>query len=345
MNKAVKKNNNKNNNSEKIIQNNKILLEDNKKVKNKYKKTKNEKIVLDDMNNSTDNQNYFQEDFTNNIANNTGKCSDTEINTTSEQQTNLSDFFSSIGGILKNQNTETKSSSISNSIGDLVASVIKNKNFNPNYNSNSNPVSESNTNSSVDIVIHVRKECVMHIFEYLIKRQLIEITGYGITKRVDENSELTYEETVKKMDAILTSIENDPGFINLSMDELYIELENIPSQEDYECFCNEYSYEKKLNKENSTQKEKLNTIMYTLIYNCVEPNINIKKIILSVIKYEFIRNELVEIIKKHNANNEQYETLDFITADMMFMSLKYFLPRSDMKVISRNIAYYFSKIC
>ena len=85
--------------------------------------------------------------------------------------------------------------------------------------------------------------------------------------------------------------------------------------------------------------------MYTIVNNCIGPNINLKKIILSVIKYELIRNELVEIIKKYNKEHNELNTLDFITADMMFMSLGNFLSHSNMKVISRNIAYYFSKIC
>jgi hypothetical protein len=150
---------------------------------------------------------------------------------------------------------------------------------------------------------------------------------------------------VKKMDSILTSIEKDPGFINLSIEQLYGELENIPSQEDYDYFCNFMNLEKKLDKSNSSQKEKLFTILYTIGNNCIGPDINLKKIILSIIKYELTRNELVEIIRKYNKDNGQLDMLDFITADMMFMSLGNFLSHPNMKIISRNIAYYFSKIC
>ena len=185
----------------------------------------------------------------------------------------------------------------------------------------------------------------MDIFEHEIKKQLVEITGNGLVKRNDNYMDLNYEETLKKMDDILTSIENDDGFINLTLEQLYKELENVPSQEDYDDFCLQMTYDKQLDKENSSNKEKLFTIMFTIGNNCIEPDINLKKIILSIIKYELIRNELVEIIKDKNKNNSYFETLDFITADMMFMSLGKFLSRSNMKIISRNIAYYFSKIC
>lgn len=214
-------------------------------------------------------------------------------------------------------------------------------------NQNKNFVTNSkNTNTNTnDIVIHIRKECIMDIFEYQIKQQLKEIAENGLLKKIDEHIDLTYDETVKKMDNILLSIEKDPGFINLSLDELYQQLENVPSQEDYDCFCEQMSYEKKLDKTNSSNREKLFTILYTIGNNCIGPNINLKKIILSVIKYELTRNELVEIIKKYNKDHNELNTLDFITADMMFMSLGNFLSHSNMKIISKNIAYYFSKIC
>lgn len=210
---------------------------------------------------------------------------------------------------------------------------------------NKNIQTNDENNSINNIVVHIRKECIMDIFEYQIKQQLIDITENGLLKKIDERMDSTYDETVKKMDNILLSIEKDPGFINLTLDELYQELENVPSQEDYDYFCNQMSYEKKLNKENSSNREKLFTIMYTIVGNCIGPNINFKKIILSIIKYELTRNELVEFINKNNKDNNKFETLDFITADMMFMSLKHFLSHSNMKIISRNIAYYFSKIC
>lgn len=208
------------------------------------------------------------------------------------------------------------------------------------FNDNNDEIS-----NSLNKIINVRNECIMDIFEYQIKQQLIEITDNGILKKIDEQMDSTYDDTVKKMDSILNSIEKDSGFLNLSLEDLYKELENVPAQEDYDYFCNQMSYEKKLDKTNSSNKEKLFTIMYTIGNNCIEPNINLKKIILSIIKYEITRNELVEIIKQYNKDNNQLNTLDFITADMMFMSLGKFLSRQDMKIISRNIAYYFSKIC
>ena len=223
-----------------------------------------------------------------------------------------------------------------NDVFKFFGEIFNNQNITDNINTNA-----SNNNR----VINIRKDCIMDIFEYQIKQQLIEITENGLLKKIDEHVDLTYDETVKKMDNILSSIEKDQGFINLSLDELYVELENVPSQEDYDFFCNQMSYEKKLNKTNCSDREKLLTIMYTIGNNCIYPNINLKKIILSIIKYELIRNELVEIIKKHNRDKCQLDTLDFITADMMFISLGNFLSNSNMKIISRNIAYYFSKIC
>jgi hypothetical protein len=216
---------------------------------------------------------------------------------------------------------------------------------NSNKNGMTNTTNTTNTTNINDRVIHIRKECIMDIFEYQIKQQLKEIAENGLLKKIDEHMDLTYDETVKKMDNILLSIEKDPGFINLTLEELYVELENIPSQEDYDCFCEQMSYEKKLDKTNSSNREKLFTIMYTIGNNCIGSNINLKKIILSIIKYELTRNELVEIIKKYNKEHNELNTLDFITADMMFMSLGKFLSHSNMKIISRNIAYYFSKIC
>lgn len=240
----------------------------------------------------------------------------------------------------KQQNTNySTEQTVSNSQVDLnevfkfFGEIFNNQNMN------------NNTNSSKDIVIHIRKECIMDIFEYQIKQQLIDITENGLLKKIDEHMDSTYDETVKKMDSILTSIEKDPGFINLSLDELYQQLENVPSQEDYDYFCNQMNYEKKLSKENSSGKEKLFTILYTIGNNCIGPDINLKKIILSIIKYELTRNEVVETIKIFNKENGQLNTLDFITADMMFMGLSNFLSNSNMKIISKNIAYYFSKIC
>jgi hypothetical protein len=245
------------------------------------------------------------------------------LDNASGSQVDLNEIFKFFGEIFSGQNTNLK--------------------FNSDSYSDSNTQNPNTSNNN--IVIHIRKECIMDIFEYQIKQQLIEITENGLLKKIDEHMDLTYDETVKKMDRILSSIEKDPGFINLSLEQLYGELENVPSQEDYDYFCNLMNLEKKLNKANSSGKEKLFTILYTICNYCIGSEINFKKIIFLIIKYELTRNELVEIIRKSNKETNQLETLDFITADMMFMSLSNFLSKSDMKVISRNIAYYFSKIC
>lgn len=231
-----------------------------------------------------------------------------------------------------------------NEVFKFFGEIFNNSNKNCIKNSK-NSTNSTNTINTNDRVIHIRKECIMDIFEYQIKQQLKEIAENGLLKKIDEHMDLTYDETVKKMDNILLSIEKDPSFINLTLEELYEELDNVPSQEDYDCFCEQMSYEKKLDKTNSSNREKLFTIMYTIGNNCIGTNINLKKIILSIIKYELTRNELVEIIKKYNKEHNELNTLDFITADMMFMSLGKFLSHSNMKIISRNIAYYFSKIC
>lgn len=292
----------------------------NKTINNSIKNTDNNDIIIEKKKpkKSTNNNNIKKNNTTNNnnITNNNTANSDVDLN----------EVFKFFGEIFNNQNNN----------------FITNSTNTNSTNNNSTNTNSSNVNNRV---IHIRKECIMDIFEYQIKQQLKEIAENGLLKKIDEHMDLTYDETVKKMDSILLSIEKDPGFINLSLEELYQELENVPSQKDYDCFCDQMSYEKKLDKTNSSNREKLFTILYTIGNNCIGPNINLKKIILSVIKYELTRNELVEIIKKYNKEHNELNTLDFITADMMFMSLGKFLSHSNMKIISRNIAYYFSKIC
>ena len=281
------------------------------KTINKSIKNDNKEIIIEKKKQNKSKKNDMM-DQNNNIQN----------NNTTNSEIDLNDVFKFFGEIFNNPNRNVTTNSTNTNL--------------------KNSINSTNTN---DRVIHIRRECIMDIFEYQIKQQLKEIAENGLLKKIDEHIDLTYDETVKKMDNILLSIEKDPGFINLSLDELYQQLDNVPSQEDYDCFCEQMSYEKKLDKTNSSNREKLFTILYTIGNNCIGPNINLKKIILSVIKYELTRNELVEIIKKYNKDHNELNTLDFITADMMFMSLGNFLSHSNMKIISRNIAYYFSKIC
>jgi len=186
----------------------------------------------------------------------------------------------------------------------------------------------------------------MEIFEAQIKRQLIDITENGHRRKLEEqaNSQ-AQEETYKKMEEILLSIEKDPNFVKLSDDELISELKNIPSQNDFDDFCKQLEYGKKLTFGNSTKREKLFTIMYTIGNYCIDPDANIKNVLLRIIKFEVIRNELIEKISQINLEYGRCDMLECITSDMLFIGLGHFIPHSVMKIISRNLAYYFSKIC
>ena len=130
----------------------------------------------------------------------------------------------------------------------------------------------------------------------------------------------------------------------MSDDELVAELKCIPTQADFDDFCKQLEYEKKLTYGNSTKREKLFTIMYTIGNYCVEPDVDIKNVLLRIIKFEVIRNELIDKIRQMNLEYGRCDMLECITSDMLFIGLGHFIPHSDMKVISRNLAYYFTKI-
>jgi len=160
----------------------------------------------------------------------------------------------------------------------------------------------------------------------------------------DENYIEHQRETIMKLDVITTSIENDDTFIGLSEEKIFEELKNVPSQADFEDFCKELEYSKKLTYETSTKREKLFTIMYTIGNYCIEPNIDLKRVILFIIKFEIIRNDLIGRIIKINRKLGRCDVLDCLTSDMLLTGLGYFLTTADIKIVSKNIAYYFTKI-
>jgi len=216
-------------------------------------------------------------------------------------------------------------------------------------------------NSSTNNIVHIRKESVMGEYEAEIKKQLAEIVEasrktnrYGktdeeITKieqeeEEDENYIEHQRETIMKLDIVTTSIENDDEFIGLSEEKLFEELKTVPSQADFDDFCKELVYSKKLTYETSTNREKLFTIMYTIGNYCIEPNIDLKRVILFIIKFEIIRNNLISRIIKMNRKLGRCDVLDCLTSDMLVTGLGYFLTSTDIKIVSKNIAYYFTKI-
>lgn len=210
-------------------------------------------------------------------------------------------------------------------------------------------------------IIYIRKNSVMGEYETEIKKQLVEIVAtssktnrYGktdeeITKieqeEEDDENYIEYQrETIAKLDVVTTSIENDETFIGLSEDELFEELKTVPSQIDFDDFCKELEYAKKLTYETSTKREKLFTIMYTIGNYCIEPNIDLKRVILFIIKFEIIRNDLICRIIKMNRKLGRCDVLDCLTSDMLVTGLGYFLTNTNIRIISKNIAYYFTKI-
>jgi len=216
-------------------------------------------------------------------------------------------------------------------------------------------------NFSNDNIIQIRKDSIMAKFEHQIKKQLGDIVEvsrktnkYGKTneeineleqkEELDENYIEQQKETISKLNSIMESIENDKSFIGLNEDDFINELKTVPNQEDFDDFCKELEYEKKLTYSNSTKREKLFTIMYTIGNYCIEPNIDIKRIILFIVKFEVIRNDLINLIIKMNRLHKRCDVLDCITSDMLFTGLGYLLSSSNMKIISKNIAYYFAKI-
>ena len=230
---------------------------------------------------------------------------------------------------------------------------------------------KTNTNSN-DNIIHIRKESIMAKFETQIKKQLNDVVMSGRNNKSNENNNggdlendnnnnnknydnydnenkklsLTQEEieAEKKINNIIETIEADKSFIGLSEDEVIQELKNVPSQEDFDYFCKELNYGKKLTYENSTRREKLFTIMYSVGNYCFEPNVDIKKIVLHIIKFEAIRNDLINRIIQINMMYGKNNVLDCITSDMLFTGLVYLLSNENMKIVSKNIAYYFAKL-
>ena len=215
--------------------------------------------------------------------------------------------------------------------------------------------------SAANNIVHIRKNSVIGEYESKIKKQLVEIVEassktnrYGKTEEEineieqqeekDENYIKYQRETTMKLDIITTSIENDDGFIRLSEEKLFEELKTIPSQADFDDFCKELEYSKKLTYETSTKREKLFTIMYTIGNYCIEPNIDLKRVILFIIKFEIIRNDLISRIIKMNRKLGRCDVLDCLTSDMLVSGLGYFLTSKNIKIVSKNIAYYFTKI-
>ena len=233
---------------------------------------------------------------------------------------------------------------------------------------------ERNRNSNAnDNIIHIRKESIMAKFETQIKKQLNDIvmSGRNIkSNKENKNNEegesesesesesennndnydneknLTPEEiqSTKKINNMMTTIEADASFIRLSEDEIIEELKTVPSQDDFDYFCKELKYGKQLTYENSTRREKLFTIMYAIGNYCFEPNVDIKKIVLLIIKFEAIRNDLINRIIQINMMYGKNNVLDCITSDMLFTGLVYLLSNENMKIVSKNIAYYFAKL-
>ena len=228
---------------------------------------------------------------------------------------------------------------------------------------------KTNTNSnSNDNIIHIRKESIMAKFETQIKKQLNDVVMSGSNQKSNDNnnnenlendnnndnndddgnkkSSLTQEEIEAeiKINNIIETIEADKSFIGLSEDELIQELKNVPSQEDFDYFCKELNYGKKLTYDNSTRREKLFTIMYSVGNYCFEPKVDIKKIVLHIIKFEAIRNDLINRIIQINMMHGKNNVLDCITSDMLFTGLVYLLSNENMKIVSKNIAYYFAKL-
>lgn len=224
-------------------------------------------------------------------------------------------------------------------------------------------------------IIHVRKEGIMANFEHQIKQQLIEIIDGSSCERLkkkietfdtnlqntnnkeydndntmnnsDDEEEFETEEqreTTQRLNSIIKTIEADEAFIGIDEDEMIEQLKTVPNQYDFDDFCKELEYGKKLTYTNSTRREKLFTIMYTIGNYCIEPNIDIKRIILFIIKFEVLRNDLISRIIKMNQQTGRCDVLDCITSDMLFTGLGLLLSTSNMKIVSKNIAYYFAKI-
>jgi hypothetical protein len=363
-NKTVKKTSNN-----KITKQNKIKIIENKNTNKTNKTVKNQKVNLDKIKINPDTK------FVSDTKFDSDTDSDTETNSTELEQ-KLSSINTSDMEQYSNTNNQEKFNELDNmdfefdddsNYQELNDSDIyeKDDNYEPNSNIQTNTQTHNIDLDDVykifekifsaqahsyfqndytdDSILHIRKESVMEIFEAQIKKQLIDITENGHRRKMEEqaNSQ-AQDDTYKKMEEILLSIEQDPDFIGLSDDELIKELKNIPTQNDFDDFCKQVEYEKKLTFGNSTKREKLFTIMYTIGNYCVGPDI--KNVLLRIIKFEVIRNELIDKIRQVNLEYGRCDMLDCITSDMLFIGLGHFISHTDMKIISRNLAYYFTKI-
>lgn len=237
------------------------------------------------------------------------------------------------------------------------------------------------TKSTNNNIIQIRKDGIVNKFEIQIKKQLVDIVKKSkqgrkkqkndyvmlemdkILKKNEENEEnrendknkeneeneenVENEEqkmSIMKLNLVMETIETEDTFIGLNKEEFIKELVSIPSQKDFDYFCKELQYKKKLTYEESSRREKLFTIMYAIGNYCIEPNADIKKIVLLIIKFEVIRNDLINRIEKINQLHGSDNVLDCITTDMLFTGLACLLSNENMKIISKNIAYYFTKI-
>jgi len=195
-----------------------------------------------------------------------------------------------------------------------------------NYTFENNIKKTTNTESQQD------KNIFSNLFENKMSNNLLKNMGS------------TNSDSVNKIYDIVVTLENDPDFIKIKDDELVDELNNIPQQQDFDSFCKRLNYNKKLSYTNSEDYEKLYTILYTIGNYCYKPKENLKTIVLSVIKFELLRNRIIQKINRINDIENTSRTLDCITSDMLFVNLGYFVPHDLMTIISKNLAYYFSKI-
>lgn len=297
-------------------------------------------------NNSNNSGGYeFNEEEINNMVNSmNGQWQGQNQGQQVPQGVNLTEIFKILEQVFNNPQTQKQLSE-------------RNRNLNSNANDN---------------IIHIRKESIMAKFETQIKKQLNDIvmSGRNIksnkdtrnkenTNNEEDKSEIESEseidndeknltpdeiQSTKKINNMITTIEADASFIRLSEDEIIEELKTVPSQDDFDYFCKELKYGKQLTYENSTRREKLFTIMYAIGNYCFEPNVDIKKIVLLIIKFEAIRNDLINRIIQINMMYGKNNVLDCITSDMLFTGLVYLLSNENMKIVSKNIAYYFAKL-
>ena len=205
---------------------------------------------------------------------------------------------------------------------------------------------KNNSYDTSDEMIYIRKKSIMQNFECQMKQQLTKVIDNNKINDIQCRNEslnfgLSYQHAIND---ILITLEKDESFIGLSEDEFINELKTVPSQEDFDDFCKECKYEKKLTYTNSTRREKLFTIMYTIGNYCVEPNVDIKRIVYMIVKFEIVRNDLISRIIKINKEHGKDNVLDCITSDMLLTGLCYFLSNTNLKIVSKNMTYYFTKL-